>query len=240
MDKDFWGKLERAVAQSADMNVAQSGGGFIPAAAGIAQARFISYIEMGKHVESVQGYDVARDKVWLVFELSGPNHSPRDGANGEKVPQRITVKETLSLNADDNFFKLFRAMNYAGKARHMAQLLGAPFLVEIFHKKSEDGKQTFANLKGPNGYNVCGPFYQDLESGKTIAVKVPPAMSLFRYFIWDAADKERWDSIYIEGEYEVRTDTDGKVIAPAKSKNLYQEYIMQATNWPELAERLGL
>ncbi|WP_321899534.1 hypothetical protein [Paraburkholderia heleia] len=242
MDYDYWRKLERAVAQSEDMTVAKGdSSAYTPPAEGIAQARLVGYFELGRHVEkNREEQDVEREKVDLIFELSGPNYPPRGGANGVKIPQRIAVRETLSLDANADFFKLFGAMNYAGKARHMAQLLGQSFLVEVFHKKSKDGKQARAVLKGPWGYNVKGPFYQDRHSGETVAVDVPPAITGFRYFIWNAADKQIWDSIYIEGEYEACTDKDGREIAPAKSKNVLQEQIMKATNWPELAARLGI
>lgn len=176
----------------------------------------------------------------LVFELSGPNHPPRD-INGEKVPQRITARETYGLTDRNHFLKLFRQMNYSGKATHMAELLGDPFLVEIFHTKSKDGKKTYANLRGPNGYNFKGTTVQDPVSGQMVTVDVPQAMTDIKVFLWDQACKEMWDSIYIAGEYaEQRDARTGEVIKPARSKNVLQDKIMSAKNWPEIAARLAL
>jgi hypothetical protein len=209
-------------------------------AAGIARARFVGYYEMGKHEEEFKGDKKLRDKVELTFELSGPNHPPRD-CNGEKVPQRITTRENMELRADSHFMRLFRQMNHAGKARHMAELLGEPFLVEIFHVRSADGERTFANLRGYDGYNVKGTTVYDAVDRKLVTVKVPPAVTDIKIFLWEFANKESWDAIHIEGEYpEQKNQRTGEVIRAAKSKNVLQDKIMSAKNWPELAARLGL
>ena len=111
--------------------------------------------------------------------------------------------------------------------------IGEPFVVEIFHTKSTDGKKTYANLRGPNGYNVKGTTVQDPLTGAQVSVPVDPAMTEIKAFIWDLADKEMWDSIHIPGEYPERKDEKGVVTSPAKSKNLIQNLIMSAKNWPE-------
>lgn len=202
-------------------------------AAGIARARFIGYFEVGKHDEEFQGQTKVREKVELVFELSGPNHPPRD-INGEKIPQRITTRENFEIRPDSHFIRLFRQMNHAGKARHIAQLLGEPFLVEIFHSKSKDGKKTYANLRGANGYNIKGTTVQDPVSGQMVTVDVPPAMTEQKAFLWEFASREIWDSIYIPGEYPEQKDArTGEVIVPARSKNVLQDKIRSAKNWPE-------
>lgn len=206
-------------------------GGYTPPAAGLARARLVGYFELGTHKEEFEGKERDREKVDLVFELSGPNHEPRKLDDGTLVPIRITVQETLSFNEKANFFKLFGAMNYAGKATHMAELLGEPFVVEVFHRKSKDGKKVYANLKGPNGYNVKGTTVQDPISGKPVLIEVAPAITELRAFIWAIADKAMWDSIHIPGEYEERKDAEGKVISPARSKNVWQDRIKKAKNW---------
>jgi hypothetical protein len=222
-----------AEANQTDMSVAQDGGGeYTPPALGLAQARFVGYYETGKHEEEYEGQKRVRDKVDMVFELSGPNHPPRVLADGTRIPLRITVKETKSQSAKANFFKLFGAMNYDGAARHMAQLLGKAYLVEVFHKESK-GK-IFANLKGTNGYNIKGPFFQDPLSGKTVAIDVAPPQTEIKGFLFNSATKAMWDSIYIAGEYEERKDEKtGAVISPARSKNTLQERIMKAQNWKD-------
>ena len=138
----------------------------------------------------------------------------------------------MSFNEKANFFKLFGAMNYAGKATHMAELLGEPFIVEVFHKKSKDGKKVYANLKGPNGYNVCGTTIRDPRTGEAVTLDVAPAVTELKVFIWDGADMGMWDSIYIPGEYAEHKEGD-KVVSPARSKNVLQERIKSAKNWPK-------
>lgn len=244
---NYAAKLAATIAEAAktgpNMNEAEGGGGdFDVSAIGLARARLVGYFEKGKHEEeNIHKMKVLREKVDLVFELSGPNHPMRKNNDGSLTPQRITVRETLDLTEAASFFKLFGQMNYAGKATHMAQLLGEAFIVEVFHRKSKDGKQTFANLKGLNGYNVREPsIMNNIITGETEPIPVEPPLTELRAFIWDVADKEMWDSIYIDGEFEARTDKDGNVITPAKSKNVLQNAIKAAANWTELAARLGL
>ncbi|UEP33717.1 hypothetical protein LL998_10875 [Burkholderia ambifaria] len=207
--------------------------GYTPPAAGTAQARFVGYYEMGKHPGEYKGQPRVNDEVWLVFELSGPNYPPRELDDGMRVPQRVTVRECMDLTSTAHFFKLFGMMNYAGKATHMVQLLGEAFLVEVFHRKSADGKRTYANLKGPNGYAVKGPSYQDPISGSTVSVPVAPPITEPRAFIWDIADLEMWNSIFVGGEYEAKKDDKGNVTQAARSKNVLQNYIKESLNWKE-------
>lgn len=227
---DLKAKIAEAAKTGPNMTEAQTGGDYTPPAAGLARARFVGYFEMGVHEEEFEGKKRDRAKVDLVFELSGPNHEPRKLDDGTLVPIRVTVQETLSFNEKANFFKLFAAMNYAGKATHMAELLGDAFVVEVFHRKSRDGKKVYANLKGDNGYNIKGTTVQDPLTGKPVILEVAPAVTELKAFIWAIADKEMWDSIHIAGEYPERKDGD-KVISPARSKNVIQEKIMRAKNW---------
>jgi hypothetical protein len=230
--------LADVIAQAAktgpDMTQVKQSAEYTPPAAGMARARLVGYFELGKHEEeNMQGKMVLRDKVDLVFELSGPNHEPRKMDDGTLIPQRVTVQETLSFSDRANFFKLFTMMNAAhgGTATHMAQLLGKPFIVEVFHKKSKDGKKVYANLKGPNGYNFRGTSVQDVLTGNMVTVEVAPALTELKAFIWDLANKAMWDSIHIPGFYEERKDDKGNVTSPKRSKNVLQERIMKAANW---------
>lgn len=238
---DLWSRIQRAASAGPDMRKPQYPGGYEPPAKGVAYARLIGYFEMGTHEEEYEGKRRDRAKVDLVFELSGPNHELRQLEDGTLVPIRVTVQETLSLDPYKSFFKLFAAMNYADKATHMAQLVGEAFLVEVFHKRSRDGSKVYANLKGPNGYNVTGPTVRDEITDKTMTIQVAPAITQCKAFLWDMNDREVWDSIYIAGEYAERRDEQtGEIIAPVRSKNVIQERIMRAKNWPELAARLGV
>lgn len=160
MTYDLNRMISLAVRHGPDMTKPEVTGDYQPPAKGIACARLVGYFELGTHEEEFEGKKRDREKVDLVFELSGPNHEP-EIRNGMRVPIRVTAQETLDLRENANFLKLFGAMNYAGKATHMAELLGEAFIVEVFHKVSADGKKTYANLKGPSGYNVKGPVVQD-------------------------------------------------------------------------------
>jgi hypothetical protein len=109
----------------------------------------------------------------------------------------------------------------------------------VFHRRGKNRK-VYANLKGPNGYNVRGTSYKDEVTGEVKTVEVPPAITELKAFIWELANKAMWDSIHIPGFYEERKNDKGEVVSPARSKNVLQERIMSAKNWPELATRLGL
>jgi hypothetical protein len=235
--------IAQAAKTGPDMTQTKGGGDFAPPNAGVTRLRLVGYFETGKHKElNMQNKEVLRDKVDLVFELSGPNHPPRVTEDGTKIPHRITVKETKSLNEKANFYKLFAAMNAAhgGGATHMVQMLGKAFRSEVFHKQGgKDGKTTFANLKGPNGYIIRPVTYQDEETGETKTVNVDPPITELKAFIWDLADKAMWDSIYIPGEYEARKNDKGEVTTPAKSKNVLQGRIKAAANFAEIADRVG-
>jgi hypothetical protein len=236
---DLKAKIAEAAKTGPNMTEATGGGGdYTPPEKGMAWARFVGYFETGKHEEEYEGKKSDRNKVDLVFELSGPNHEPRRLDDGTLIPQRVTAQETLSTSDKANFFKMFAAMNYAGKATHMAELLGEAFYVEIFHKKSKDGKKTYATMKGAkntlpvgNGYVIKGPSVQDPMTGKAQLIPVPAPITELKAFIWDIADKDMWDSIFIEGEYPEQKDDKGEVTKAARSKNAIQQKIMRAKNW---------
>jgi len=74
---------------------------------------------------------------------------------------------------------------------------------------------------------------QDPLTGAQVSIPVGPPLTDVKAFIWDIADKSMWDSIYIPGEYPERKDDKGVVTSPPKSKNVLQNLIMTAQNWPE-------
>ncbi|BAX57222.1 hypothetical protein [Burkholderia stabilis] len=207
--------------------------GYIPPAAGLARARFVGYFELGTHEEEFEGKKRDREKVDLVFELSGPNHEPRKLDDGTLIPVRITAQETLDLAYGSSFYELFDAMGTAcgGGATHIAEMLGKPFIIEVFHRRSRDGKRVYAKLRGPDGYNVKGTAQHDLKMGKLVVVEVSPAITETKAFIWDIATAADWHGIYIDGEYPERRDAGGTLIAPSRSKNVIQEKIASAKNW---------
>ncbi|AJX76269.1 hypothetical protein BG16_700 [Burkholderia pseudomallei MSHR2543] len=206
--------------------------GYIPPAAGLARARFVGYFELGTHEEEFEGKKRDREKVDLVFELSGSNHEPTV-QGGQTIPVRITAQETLDMSYGSSFYQLFDAMDRAcgGGATHIAEMLGKPFIVEVFHRKSKDGKKTYANLRGPHGYNVKGATVQDPLTGKPGLVEVAPAITDVKAFIWSIAAPVDWYGIHIPGEYPETRDADGRLTVPARSKNVIQEKIAAAKNW---------
>lgn len=231
---DFAAIAAKAAAEGANQTVAKTGGGdYKPLAAGPCRLRFVGYIEVGKHTKMWQGKPKTSPKVWLIFEVNGPRHPPRE-FDGGKYPNLIVIKENLSLSDKANFFKLFTRMNYAGKAQHMGQLLGEAYKGEIFHRewKGADGKPRIeAELRNDNGYSIAPPRTEDAETGEMVTLTVAPPLAPIRCFIWDYAEKSQWDSIFIDGEYAAVTDKDGNVVKPAKSKNVYQAEIMKAENF---------
>jgi hypothetical protein len=247
---DFAAKLKALAEKAAeyvDQTVAQTGGGgdYNPPPAGKCKLRLVAYVELGKQKEMFQGKPRVKDKVQLVYELSGKGYEPVKLEDGTLMPHRITVIETLSLNEKANFFKLFTRMNYAGKAKHMAQLVGDAYRGEVVHRKyakkgeSKDDPSKWTGiaveLKNKDGYTIVPPRVDIVDEDGNITgqrvVPVDPPISQLRMFVWNLADKESWDSLFIDGEYPERKDKDGKVTAPAKSKNVIQNKIKLADNF---------
>lgn len=228
---------EKAVATGTDMTQAQQGGGdYTPPPEGPCNLRLISYIELGKHAKTIKGVTKVTARVQLVFEVSGKRYpAVTNETTGEVMPVRITIEENLSLNEKANFFKLFTRMNYAGKAKHMAQLVGQAFRGTVVHDKwkGKDGKERItAALRDASGYTVVPPRVEDedSETGYRV-VEVAPAISQYRVFLWDHADMDQWTGLFIDGQYPERKDDKGVVTAPAKSKNVIQNRIKLAVNF---------
>ena len=222
-----------------DFTEAQKGGGGtreIPAE-GLAMARLISYVELGKQVTKFKGEEKIKDRVWLEFELYGKNYPATNSETGREKPLTVSFEETLSRNERANFFKLFTKMNHDGTAKHMAQLLGKPFLLNVIHvtKGEGDDKRTYVNVRNAEGYTIRPPYTDTIDDeGNAIrkVVSVPPAVAPLRAFVWNSARKDQWDSIFIDGRYPDKKDEQGNIIREGGSKNWLQERIRAATNFP--------
>lgn len=234
-----------------DQTKATTGGGgdYTPPAAGDCKLRFIAYVEIGKQEHNFQGVKSFKDKVLLVFELSGPNHPAKVLDDGTKVPQRITIEENRSLNTKAHFFKLFTRMNYAGKATHMAELLGEAFKGKIIHRKfpkrgepkDDPSKHTGIDAelfdKAASSYTIQPPRFEVLNeegmgTGEFRVIPVDPPISEPKAFFWDyQPNLDQWNSLFIDGEYPERKNDKGEVIAPPKSKNVLQNRIKLANNF---------
>lgn len=232
---DFKALAATVAATGADQtkSVAGGGGPREVAAAGPALCRFVGYIETGKQVKNFQGKPTVYDEVTLVFELVGKRHPPIELEDGTKLPQRVTIREKLSLNEKANYFKLFNRMNYRQDVQHMVGLLGEGFKCVVVHDKwvGKDGKERVdVVLRDSAGYTISPPRKEDEDSDTGwVDVAVPPALTEPKAFIWSMADLDQWAAIHIPGEYPERT-IDGKTI-PAKSKNVFQNRIIAAKNF---------
>jgi hypothetical protein len=232
---DFKALGAKAVAEGADQTKSVAGGDYEAPAAGPCLLRFIGYIEIGKQKTSYKGVPGVKEQVELIFELVGKRHPPRDGSDGTKIPHRISVTESYSLNEKANFFKLFQRMNYRQDAQHIVQLLGEGFKGEIIHDvwKGKDGKdRTTAVLRNAAGYTIAPPRKEDEDSETGwVDVAVPPALSELRCFLWQQADLNQWASLFIDGTYPERKDDKTGVVTPGRSKNVFQNKILGAVNF---------
>ena len=239
----FAAVINQAKATAVDMTVAQKGGGggeYTPPEAGPTLVRMVGYIELGKHESEYKGQKKTRPEVALVFELVGKRHPPTE-IDGVKYPQRITIRESLSLNEKARFFKLFGIMNWQGKAPHMAELLLQPFAATVVHREYTVGTEKrvavdlFDRVAGSYTIRPARTPVIDQETGEETgeyrSIQVPEALSTEGLFLWDNPDMDQWASIFIAGEYEERRDASGKVVAPARSKNRWQETIKRAVNF---------
>lgn len=202
-----------------------SGGSYVPPEEGLARMRFVGYIETGVHTKSFQGKEKEVPQVTLLFELGGKKHPPRE-IDGKQVPHIIKCDFTLSLADKASFYKVFCAMNVGKQATHMAQLLGQSFLGTIKHDvvAKRGGKagetSTFATLRREDGsYSIEPPYRVDPETDEQKYYPAPEPISPIRCFIWDYANQEQWDSLFIDGEFEGRTF------------NVYQKAIKEANNF---------
>jgi hypothetical protein len=235
---DFKALGAKAAATGTNMTVASAGGGgdYEPPAKGPTRLRFVSYVELGKQAGSYLGKPTLKEKVELVFELSGKNHQPKVLDDGTKIPHRVSIELNFSLNEKAALFKLFQRLNYKQEATHIAQLLGQPYKGEVFHReyKRKDGKVGIAaELDSKEaGFSIAPPRVEDDEvEGGWRVLEVAPAITPIKCFLWDHADMEQWSSIFVEGEYPERKDDKGVVTAKAKSKNVLQNKIKGASNF---------
>lgn len=225
--------IHQAATQGPNMNEATKGGEKreLPVA-GLTRLRFVGYIELGIHEEEFKGDKKKREKVSLIFELSGPKH-PATDYDGKKVPHTITINESLSLNEKSNFYKLFKRMNYTGEATHIAQLLGKEFLGTIFHNTKGEGTdaKTYANLRDDSGYSIRPPFVDDPDTGESRRINVDEPLTPIKCFLWSFCSKPMWDDIFIDGKWDDKKDDKGNVIKEGTSKNYWQNRIKSAINF---------
>jgi hypothetical protein len=243
MSKNFQNLGTQAAAQGADFTKTTKGGGDGPKvpAAGPVRLRLVGYVELGLQAVTFQGVEQEKPRFKLIFELSGKNHAPRD-IDGKKVPWLLDVEETLSRNEKANASKIFKAMNYDGKHVHFAQMLSEAFLGEVIHRKyprrGDDRSKpdtwtgVAADLRAKGQpYTMRAPKVLDPDTDELKIVKVDAPLTPLRCFVWELADKEQWDSLFIDGVYNEVKDDNGQVILPERTRNVLQEKIKQARNF---------
>lgn len=220
---DIKKRAAEAAKKGPDYNEQKSGGGdYVPPAEGHTRLRLVAYIETGlKTTVSPQFGAKTKKRAVLVFELSGKKHEPKKLEDGRLIPHLIEIKEAIGQNKKSNFSKLFKEMvkEHPG-AKNFGELVGQAFTGKVVHRKYKrrDGTDgVSAELKGENGYTITGVTYEDPESETVKKYAVGDPISPLRLFLWDFADLEQWDSLFIDGKYD-----------NGDSKNKYQELIKQA------------
>ncbi|QDP66068.1 MAG: hypothetical protein Unbinned4336contig1000_33 [Prokaryotic dsDNA virus sp.] len=228
-------KLGQAAAAAEDMTKNKSFERELPRA-GVALLRFRDYIELGRHESKNPAHKPAL-KAMLVFELNHPDHMIE--IDGKKVPSIITIRTNKGSTSKSGFKKLFNVMNKAcgGDKQHFVQMIGMPFLGEIYHNTVGEGdkKQTYANLDSEGAWSLRAPVQVDALTNSQTEIPVRELDGTPKVFLWESPGiedddiKAMWESIYIEGEREVEDakTKEKKTI----SKNWIQETIMKNLEW---------
>lgn len=215
---------EEVAEKGKDLNIQTSGGDFDPPEPGPTRVRLVSYIELGTHTKVSALYGTkTKPMARFVFELSGPKHQPRE-VDGKKYPHLIAFEEPIGTGAKNNYSKLFKMLvqDYP-TAKNFVQLLGKAWRAEVFHRKYKVGDQerVAAELRTKeSGYSFKSVKFQDPETNELRSIKVDPPLSELQAFLWDYAELEDWDPLYIAGQYD-----DGG------SKNKVQDKIKSADNF---------
>jgi len=215
---------------------AAGGGTFEVPDEGTGGCRLISYIETGKHQKDFKDGSKDIEQVILEFELVGKRWPSTNEETKRERPFIIRITENKSLNEKANFYKLFTRLKQEGD-KHMSQLVGRDFKCTVVHYTSGEGneKKTYANLRDKAGYTIVPP-YADVDDGEgnitRKRIAFPEAKSPLKIFLWDFADKEQWDSLFIDGTFADKKDDKGNVIeGSGQSKNWIQARIKAAKNF---------
>lgn len=243
---DLLALANEEAAHGPDLNEGTAGGGGeieLPAE-GPALARFVGYIETGRHERSAGAGKpkVYKETMVLLFELVGPRHAPIETDNG-KIPHIIKIelsggKNYGPVNEKSGAFSTFKKMNWEGTATSFAQLLGKPYLLTGRHEvwRSDPNKKSYTikDASAQGQYLIQAPRQVDAFTGTTTELPVPEQISPLRLFIWNSSPKNigaMWDSLFIDGMWPERKDDKGVVTRPAQSKNKWQEIIIKSAGF---------
>jgi hypothetical protein len=232
-------ELANLAAETEDQTETQTSGEYareVPAT-GAHVARFVEYIEIGKHKQKpFQGKAKPdAEEVRITFELLHPKKSiieyEHDGVKKVRG-QLISIRAKKSFSDKASFKKLFNSMTYGRDGiKHMAQMLGEAFLVQVVHNVSKDaaGKEvTYANLSKDGVFLIGAPQHVDPMTDVVTKLPVREPIAPVRIFLWNNPTKETWDSLFIDGTRAVK-NADGT--ETEQSKNWLQEKIMSATDF---------
>ena len=220
--------IGNAAAEAEDQTqMKEGGGGFdrpVPAE-GRCTLRLQQYIELGKQKSNNPKYKDS-EQVMLRFEVNSPKHMI-ELPDGTKVPNTITVRLPKG-GKTSKYGRLFIALNYSGKHKHFAQMVGkAGWLADITHNIVNPGtkeEKTYANLDKNKAWTFGAPVFENPATGETVAVPVPELDGSPQVFLYENAGlgdtdyKALWDTLFIEGEQEAGPNA-------GKSKNWIQDSI---------------
>lgn len=204
--------------------------------AGVAFFVLKDYIELGRHASTNPSHKPSHKAV-LIFELNHPKHMV-DTDKG-KEPQQFMLRVGKGSTAKSGYRKLFAAMNaaYDNQFNHFIQMIGKPFLGELFHNEVGEGdkKQTYVNADLNGAWSFKAPYQVDQITEARTLLPIDPLKGTPRVFMWEPVGidddtlKAMWDSIYIEGTRDVEDKATKEV--KQVSKNWIQEQIMKNLEW---------
>jgi len=232
MTTDFTALINQAE-QEDDQSQTRTGGDFTAPKPGITVCRLIEYIELGMQKQKpYQGKPKPpAEVVRLTFELLSPARDIHE-FDGKRTADKISFRCTKLLSNKARFKRLFNQMDYGRGKKHMAHFLGDAFLVEIFNYVGTD-KKDHASLFNNEGFCRIGAPFRPADpldpNGKPTPIPVPDAISNLRLFLFNHPSPECWNSLYIEGEREVKDDKG--TVTGKESKNFIQDSIRAAVNF---------
>ncbi|QPC44943.1 hypothetical protein HW532_20920 [Kaustia mangrovi] len=207
-----------------------------PPPAGITVGRFVEYIELGMHEQpDYMGKEKPdAEMVRVTFELLHPDKNMREWEHdGEKHRhgQLLSIQLPKKMNEKAKYKRLFNKMTYGRDIKHLAQMLGEAFIIEVFHntvKKEGRGDVTYANLDKDGNFGISAPYVVDPMTQERKEYNISEPTYPIRLFLWKNPTQETWDSLFIDGTREVKQE-DGSL--KQVSKNWLQERIQSATNF---------
>lgn len=223
-------KLKETAQEYSSVNMTEEGSSAVELPPeGTCMLRFVGYVEVGKQPSTFQGQTKESNKAFLFFELSGKNYPPVVGSDGTINPWVVRHQVNLSNSSKSKSKQLFNQMNYDGYAKvGFAELLGRPYVAKLRHQPNKDGSKKFLTLTDVNGnFTVAAPVFVN-QDGDTVPYNVQEPISAIKAFLWNAPDKDQWDSIYQAGTYKCKDENGAEV---EKSMNFYQEMIKDALNF---------